>query len=131
MVETNDTERPIADAPWINFKDPSSTALDAVAAEEGFHPLDVEDCRHRNQIAKVFEHEEYAFIVIKTIQFDEEALELDFDDFDMFVKSTGLVTVQEKDAGTLVAARREADAVVLRAAAPLASGARPARRDGG
>jgi len=102
MPALPDLQIPLSDAPWTNIADPSTPALDALAEEEGFHPLDVEDCRHRNQIAKVAEHEDYTFIVIKTIRFDEAALELEFDDFDIFVKRARLVTIPEKENGALV-----------------------------
>src|SRR5262249_46009130 len=97
-----DVERPIPDADWINVKDPNSAALDAIGEKEGFHPLEIEDCRHRNQIAKISEHEDYTFIVIKTIRFDARACEIAFDDFDLFVKAPRLVTVQEKGGSSLV-----------------------------
>ena len=102
MEEAAGFHRPLAEAPWLNLTDPNSPELDAIAARENFHPLDVEDCRHRNQTAKVSEDEHYVFIVIKTIRFDRATLELEFDDFDIFVKSTGVFTVQEKNGGTLV-----------------------------
>src|SRR5881628_3000372 len=91
-------ERLLPGAPWVNVRDPASPGLDRLASEEGYHPLDVEDCRHRNQIAKVTPHEGYTFIVLKTIRFDEAALELEFDDFDLFVSPKKLTTVQEEAA---------------------------------
>lgn len=91
-------ERPLSDAPWINLKDHSSPALDRVAEEERFHPLDIEDCRHRNQIAKVTPHEAYTFVVIKTIRSDEAGMDLEFDDFDLFITPKSLTTVEEASA---------------------------------
>ena len=104
MTEPNaaDVETPIPGAAWIHVKDPSSSTLDRIAETEGFHPLEVEDCRHRNQIAKISEHEDYAFIVIKTIRFDRDACEVAFDDFDLFVKPPRLVTVEEKNGCSIV-----------------------------
>src|SRR5437867_8728222 len=95
MGEPADLERPLPELPWINVKNHGSADLDRLASEEGYHPLDVEDCRHRNQIAKVMPHERYTFIVIKTIRFDEAALDLEFDDFDLFISEKSLTTVQE------------------------------------
>src|SRR5438093_9915932 len=102
MGDPDGLERPLAGAPWINFRDHGSPELDRIAAEEGFHPLDVEDCRHRNQVAKVVPHEAYTFIVIKTIQFDEGAMGLEFDDFDLFLTPSSLTTVQETSLCTIV-----------------------------
>ena len=93
---------PIGDASWVNISDPASPVLDEIAAREGFHPLDIEDCRHRNQIAKVMEHEGYTFIVFKILTFDSKNLDLQFDDFDVFITAKGVVTVEELDGATIV-----------------------------
>lgn len=52
---------------WFHLSDPPSPALDQLAAYFGIHPLQVEDCRHRNQTARVEEHDTYTFIVIKVL----------------------------------------------------------------
>jgi magnesium transporter len=52
---------------WFHLSDPASPALDQLAAHFGIHPLQVEDCRHRRQTARVEEHEKYTFIVIKLL----------------------------------------------------------------
>ncbi|HUZ46000.1 MAG TPA: magnesium transporter CorA family protein [Terriglobia bacterium] len=52
---------------WFHFSDPFSVTFDALAAHFGIHPLQVEDCRHRRQTARLEEHEKYTFIVIKTL----------------------------------------------------------------
>jgi magnesium transporter len=52
---------------WFHLSDPSSSALDQLAEHFGIHPLQVEDCRHRRQTARVEEHDKYTFIVIKVL----------------------------------------------------------------
>ena len=52
---------------WYHLADPSSPALDQLAAHFGIHPLQVEDCRHGRQTARVEEHERYTFVVIKVL----------------------------------------------------------------
>ena len=52
---------------WYHLADPASSALDELAAHFGIHPLQVEDCRHRRQTARVEEHERYTFVVIKVL----------------------------------------------------------------
>lgn len=52
---------------WFHLSDPSSPALDHVAEHFGIHPLQVEDCRHRRQTARLEEHERYTFVVIKVL----------------------------------------------------------------
>jgi magnesium transporter len=78
--------------PWVHIEYPASIELDRMAAEHGFHELDVEDCR---QIAKVVDHRDYSFLVIKTIDYDATNGELNFEDFDLFISSSLLVTVAE------------------------------------
>lgn len=52
---------------WYHLGDPASPALDQLAGHFGIHPLQVEDCRHRHQTARVEEHDRYTFIVIKAL----------------------------------------------------------------
>ena len=88
-------EKPYQSIPWIHLADASDGSLDLLAAQHGFHELDVEDCRHRRQVAKVAQHERYTFVVIKTIEYDRESKEISFHDFDLFVMPELLVTVAE------------------------------------
>ncbi len=57
----------VPDVRWYHLADPSSPALDQVAAHFGVHPLQVEDCRHRRQTARLEEHDRYTFVVIKVL----------------------------------------------------------------
>ena len=52
---------------WFHLSDPSSPALDELAARFGIHALQVEDCRHQRQTARMEEHEKFTFIVIKAL----------------------------------------------------------------
>lgn len=85
----------IADLPWVHVADPDSPELDQIARQENFHELDVEDCRHHRQMAKIAEQENYTFVVAKHLRFEREALELHFEDFDIFIKPDHIVTVPE------------------------------------
>ncbi len=85
----------IADLPWLHVADADSPDLDEIARQERFHELDVEDCRHHRQIAKVTEHDHYTFVVAKTLHFNEKKLRLHFEDFNIFVKPEQIVTVPE------------------------------------
>jgi magnesium transporter len=96
--------------PWKHISDPASPALDDLAREHQLHELDIEDCRHGQQMAKVFEHGEYSFVVIKTVQFDAEKLELEFVDFDVFLRADLLITVAEGPTGIVEAACRRLSA---------------------
>jgi magnesium transporter len=52
---------------WYHLGDPASPSLDLLAAHFGIHPLQVEDCRHRHQTARVEEHDRYTFVVIRAL----------------------------------------------------------------
>ncbi len=85
----------LADLPWLHVADADSPELDEIARRENFHELDIEDCRHHRQIAKITEHDHYNFLVAKYLRFDREALTLQFEDFNIFIKPERIVTVPE------------------------------------
>jgi magnesium transporter len=118
---------------WFHLSDPASPALDALAAHFGIHPLQVEDCRHRRQTARLEEHDRYTFVVIKVLggrrSTDRRAAaasaqnangpgaaaaaerrsptvaRLHFEDFDFFLGSDYLLTVDEGDSTLLEAVK--------------------------
>jgi magnesium transporter len=105
---------------WFHLSDPSSSALDYLAGQFGIHPLQVEDCRHRRQTARLEEHERYTFVVIKVLVAPHgerpashgdapgpnsnpphaaspapSTARLRFDDFDIFLGPDYILTVDE------------------------------------
>ena len=85
---------------WHDLRDPGSPELDALAERYHLHPLHVEDCRHRNQRAKVEDGEAYIFAVLKPVHVDETG-ELEITDLDVFLGPGYLITVQEGDCPSL------------------------------
>ncbi|MEO7652381.1 MAG: magnesium transporter CorA family protein, partial [Bryobacteraceae bacterium] len=69
---------------------------DRLAERYHLHPLHIEDCRHRNQSAKVEENGSYLFVVLKPIELDAKG-ELSIVDLDLFLGSDYLITVQETE----------------------------------
>jgi magnesium transporter len=81
---------------WHEIHDPSDPELDRLADQYRLHPLHIEDCRHRNQRAKVENGEGYLFVVLKPMRLNaEESLETD--DLDVFVGPDYIITVEEQD----------------------------------
>jgi len=80
-----------------NGNDPE---LDALAVRYHLHPLHIEDCRHRNQRAKVEEGEDYIFVVLKPVHVND-AGELEVTDFDVFLGRDYLITVEEGECPSL------------------------------
>jgi len=83
---------------WHRIFDPSSPDLDILAERYQLHPLHIEDCRHRNQNAKIEESEGYIFTVLKGMWFDETG-EILTADLDLFLGKDFLITVVEEDCG--------------------------------
>jgi magnesium transporter len=81
---------------WYDIPDPASPELDGLAKQFNLHPLHVEDCRHRNQRAKVEEGQDYLFTVLKPVRQDQ-AGKFDAVDLDIFLGPDFLITVEETD----------------------------------
>jgi magnesium transporter len=79
---------------WHEIRDPQDQELDRLGARYHLHPLHIEDCRHRNQSAKVEESRGYIFVVLKTIQIDEDGSVVE-GDLDIFLGRDFLITVEE------------------------------------
>jgi magnesium transporter len=86
---------------WHDIRDPNDPELDRLAAQYHLHPLHVEDCRHRNQSAKIEENEGYLFLVLKPLAAGPEG-EVNVYDLDVFLGREFLITVQE-DGGSKTA----------------------------
>jgi magnesium transporter len=79
---------------WHEIRDPADPELDRLAERYGLHPLHVEDCRHRNQSAKVEENESYLFTVLKPVERGENG-DLDIGDLDVITGRDFVITVEE------------------------------------
>src|SRR5437868_13002610 len=90
---------------WHDLRDSNDPELDALAERYHLHPLHVEDCRHRNQRAKVEEGADYIFVVLKPVHIKEDG-ELEITDLDLFLGPDYLITVEE---GTCPAVRTYLD----------------------
>ena len=80
---------------WHAIREPADPELDRLAERYHLHPLHIEDCRHRNQSAKV-EEDGYIFAVLKPVRIGDDGL-LDTADLDLFLGRDFLITVEESD----------------------------------
>jgi magnesium transporter len=85
---------------WHDLRNANDPELDALAERYHLHPLHIEDCRHRNQRAKVEEGEDYIFIVLKPVHVND-AGELEVTDFDVFLGHDYLITIEEGECPSL------------------------------
>jgi magnesium transporter len=107
-VSVTSAHQPLPGIAWFDVDDPASPALDELAARFKFHELQIEDCRHRPQRAKVEEHLPYFFMVLKHLH---EGGMMEFDDVDVFVSHDFIVTVHEGESALIdkVRARAQQD----------------------
>ncbi len=101
--------QPLAGVAWFDIADPGSTGLDELAARFHLHELQIEDCRHRPQRAKVEEHEGYVFSVLKAMHAGDG---ISFGDLDVFVSGDYLITVHDGQCDVADKLRRRAEAEV-------------------
>jgi magnesium transporter len=81
---------------WHEIRDPQDKELDRLAERYHLHPLHVEDCRHRNQSAKVEESRGYLFTVLKIVSTEKDGT-LRTSDLDVFLGRDFVITVEEKN----------------------------------
>ena len=79
---------------WHEIRDPQDPELDRLATRYRLHPLHIEDCRHRNQSAKVEESRGYLFAVLKTVEITDGG-SLALADLDVFLGRDFLITVED------------------------------------
>ena len=85
---------------WHDLRDPNDAELDVLAQRYSLHPLHIEDCRHRNQRAKVEEGADYIFAVLKPVHVSDGG-EVLITDLDLFLGRDYLITVQEGECPTV------------------------------
>jgi magnesium transporter len=81
---------------WHDISDPAGPELDRLAERYHLHPLHIEDCRHRDQRAKVEDGPDYLFTVLKPVRVDEEG-NFETVDLDIFLGADFLITVAETE----------------------------------
>src|SRR5438874_3559175 len=79
---------------WYDIRNPNDPELDRLAELYHLHPLHIEDCRHRNENAKVEDGPGYLFVIIKPVKVHGDGT-LEFVDLDLFVGKDFLITVEE------------------------------------
>lgn len=81
---------------WHFIRDPEDPELDRLAERYGLHPLHIEDCRHRNQSAKIEGDDGYLFMVLKPARVDGDGA-VEVCDLDVFLGPDYIITVEEAD----------------------------------
>jgi magnesium transporter len=79
---------------WHQVRDPQDSELDRLAERYRLHPLHIEDCRHRNQSAKLEESRGYMFAVLKTVEIASDG-SLALADLDVFLGRDFIISVED------------------------------------
>jgi magnesium transporter len=80
---------------WHNITDPASPELDQLGVRYHLHALHIEDCRQRNQSAKIEEGEGYLFAALKVMRLMDDGA-LHAADLDVFFGQNFVITVEEE-----------------------------------
>jgi magnesium transporter len=59
---------------WLDAKDPTDEDLAVLQVAFGFHPLTIEDVKHRHQRPKVEIFHDYAFVVLRPIELTDDGM---------------------------------------------------------
>jgi len=86
---------------WVRCLAPTEADLSWLQETFSFHPLTIEDCRHRNQRAKLEQYDGYCFMVLFALAWEGEAIETT--EIHSFLTSQCLVTVEEHDTPPIAA----------------------------
>lgn len=86
---------------WVRCLSPTEADLLWLQGTFGFHPLTIEDCRHRNQRPKFEPYDGYAFIVLFTLSWQGDTL--DTNEIHCFLTSHCLITVEDRDSPAIAA----------------------------
>jgi magnesium transporter len=79
---------------WIDLYEPSIEELGELRDEFSLHPLAVEDATKAHQRPKLERYGDVAFLVLKTVVYDEEAEEVNFGEVMVFAGESFLVAVR-------------------------------------
>jgi magnesium transporter len=80
---------------WLDLDEPMSQALDDLAAEHHFHELAVEDCRNKQQPAKVDYYDGYSFYIINSTHYSHAPCEVRLREIDAFLGPDYIITVHD------------------------------------
>ena len=92
---------------WVDLDDPTEEEAAVLSNVFNFHPLAIEDCWHDPQSPKVDDYNDYVFIVVHGIRYDEKNRDFSSHELSIFLGPNYLVTFQRLPStpGALMAIR--------------------------
>ncbi|MEV8535084.1 magnesium/cobalt transporter CorA [Streptomyces sp. NPDC051211] len=101
---------------WVGMYEPTEKEFDHVSQEFGLHALAVEDALTAHQRPKLEVYDDSLFVVLKPVQYDDDADTVTTGELMVFVGDSFVVTVRHGEGGALAAVRKrlEQEPQVLR-----------------
>jgi magnesium transporter len=78
---------------WLDYLKPTKEDLSPLVELLGLHPLSIEDCLDDNQIPKIEDYPNHAFILFNRIEYRKDVLSVS--ELDIFIGNKFLVTVSQ------------------------------------
>ncbi len=78
---------------WLDIQMPNDDDYKMLSDVFKFHPLEIDDCRKRQELPKIDEFEDHVFIVFHRILYDFKAHALRMQEVDIFLGKNYIVTV--------------------------------------
>ncbi len=89
---------------WVDITGPGEGDIAVMRDVFGFHPLAIEDTHNQRQRPKVEAYEDYLFVILNTITVAGPTVA--FEEFDVFLGTNYLVTVQKRSSPLIAEAQR-------------------------
>lgn len=86
---------------WVRCLEPTEADLCWLQETFAFHPLSIEDCRNRNQRAKLEQYNGYLFVVLFALAWQGE--EIETTEVHAFLTPRGLITVEDHESPPVTA----------------------------
>jgi magnesium transporter len=80
---------------WLQYNHPTKEELSALIEPLGLHPLSIEDCFDDNQLPKIDDYPQHAFILFNSFSYVNGRLSIN--EVDLFIGKNFLVTVTRSD----------------------------------
>ncbi|POX39204.1 magnesium and cobalt transport protein CorA [Streptomyces sp. Ru73] len=91
---------------WLGMHEPTEEEFEQVSEEFGLHPLAVEDALKAHQRPKLEVYDDSLFMVLKPIEYDDEADSVSSGELMLFIGDCFVVTVRHGEGSPLAAVRR-------------------------
>lgn len=119
-IGLDEAARCVADAEgfvWLGLHDATTAELQDLQERFPLHELALEDARKRHQRAKLEEYPAHTFVVLRTVEYDDQREELDFGEIHLFIGDGFAITLRYGAPSELHSARTrlEANTPLLRA----------------